>query len=111
MKVHSALGTGLLESVYETCLSYELRRRGFVVLNQLPVPIIYGDICIEVGYRIDLLVNGAVLVEVKAVSKVVPVHEAQLLSYLKLSSHGVGLLINVNVVHLKDGIKRLVNNF
>ena len=72
---------------------------------------IYGDICIEVGYRIDLLVNGAVLVEVKAVSKVVPVHEAQLLSYLKLSSHGVGLLIDFNVVHLKDGIKRLVNNF
>jgi GxxExxY protein len=110
MKVHSVLGPGLLENVYETCLAFELRKRGFLVLNQLPIPVIYDEICVELGYRIDLLVNGAVVVEIKAVSKLMPIHEAQLLSYLKLSNHKVGLLINFNVVHLKDGIRRLVNN-
>jgi GxxExxY protein len=111
MKVHFALGPGLLESVYETCLTHELRKRGLVVLTQLPIPVIYDDICIEMGFRIDLLVNGAVIVEVKSVSKVLPVHEAQLLSYLKLSNHRVGLLINFNIVHLKDGITRVINGY
>ena len=86
IEFHRTLGgPGLLESVYETCLAFELRKRGFLVLNQLPIPVIYDEICIELGYRIDLLVNGAVVVEIKAVSKLMPIHEAQLLSYLKLS--------------------------
>lgn len=110
IKVHSGLGPGLLESAYEACLAYELRRRGTRVLTQLPLPIMYDGMRIELGYRIDLLVNDAVVVEVKAVAKLAPVHEAQLLSYLKLSGHTVGLLINFHVQHLKDGIKRMVNN-
>ena len=110
MKVHTVLGPGLLESAYETCLEHELRKRGLHVVRQLPVPIVYDGVKIDVGYRIDLLVNNSVVVEVKAVIKLVPVHEAQLLSYLKLSGHRLGLLINFNVVHLKDGIHRLVNN-
>jgi GxxExxY protein len=111
LKVHFVLGPGLLETVYETCLSHELRKRGHAVQNQVPVPVVYDDICIEIGYRIDLLVNCAVIVEIKSVSKLLPVHDAQLLSYLKLSKHRVGLLINFNVVHLKDGIRRLINGF
>jgi GxxExxY protein len=110
MKVHSALGPGLLESVYEVCLAYELRERGLKVDQQLPLPVQYRGIRIEVGYRLDLLVNDAVLVELKAVAKLAPVHQAQLLSYLKLSGHKVGLLINFHVEHLTDGIQRLVNN-
>ena len=111
MKVHSALGPGLLEGAYEACLAHELRRRGLRVRAQLPVPIVYYGVRIELGYRIDLVVEDAVVVELKAVAKVLPIHEAQLLSYLKLSGHRVGILINFHVQHLKDGIKRMVNNF
>ena len=110
MKVHSALGPGLLEGAYEACLAHELRKRGLTVRAQLPVPIVYDGVRIELGYRIDLVVEGAVVVELKAVAKVLPIHEAQLLSYLKLSGHRVGILINFHVQHLKDGIKRMVNN-
>ena len=110
IKVHCALGPGLLEGVYQTCLNHELRKRGLGVLAQLPLPIVYDGVRIDLGYRIDLLVEGAVVVELKVVAKVLPIHEAQLLSYLKLSGHRVGLLINFHVVHLKDGIKRMVNN-
>ena len=110
MKVHSALGPGLLESAYEGCLSHELRRRGLQVGNQLVQPVVYQGEHIELGYRIDLLVSGLVIVEVKAVAKLLPIHDAQLLSYLKLSGHKVGLLINFNVLHLRDGIRRFVNN-
>ena len=109
MQVHSALGPGLLEGAYEACLAHELSLRGLHVATQLPLPITYKGVKIELGYRADLLVDNAVLVELKAVRKLVPLHEAQLLSYLKLSGHRVGLLINFHVVHLKDGIKRLVN--
>lgn len=109
MQVHSALGPGLLEGAYEACLAHELRLRGFHVATQLPLPITYKGVKIKLGYRADLLVDNAVLVELKAVRKLVPLHEAQLLSYLKLSGHRVGLLTNFHVVHLKDGIKRLVN--
>ena len=111
MKVHSALGPGLLESAYQACLAHELRKRGLTVRAQLPVPIIYDGARIELGYRIDLVVEDAVVVELKAVANVLPIHEAQLLSHLKLSGHRVGLLINFHVQHLKDGIKRMVNNF
>ena len=110
IKVHSALGPGLLESAYETCLAYELEKRGLLVLGQTPLPIVYDRIQLDVGYRIDLLVEDSVLVELKTVSRILPIHDAQLLSYLKLSGRQIGLLINCHVVHLRDGIKRMVNN-
>lgn len=111
MRVHSILGPGLLESAYEACLAQELRKRGLHVLVQVPLPLVYDGFRVEVGYRADLLVNDSVIVEVKAIAKLLPVHDAQLLSHLRLSGHRVGLLINFHVVHLKDGIKRLVNKF
>ncbi len=110
IKVHKALGPGLLESAYEACLAYELRKRGLAVATQVPLPIVYEEIHLEVGYRIDLLVENKVVVELKSVEAVVPIHRAQLISYLKLSDHKVGLLINFNVELLKQGITRLVNN-
>ena len=109
MRVHSALGPGLMEGASEACLAHELRKRGLRVLVQQPLPVVYDGIRIELGYRADLLVNDAVVVELKAVAKLLPIHEAQLLSYLKLSDLRVGLLINFHVPHLKDGIKRMVN--
>ncbi len=109
MKVHTALGPGLLESAYQACLIYELRKHGFDVKAQLPLPVFYEGVKIDVGYRIDLLVEDAVIVELKTVERLLPVHQAQLLSYLKLSGKRAGLLINFNVSHLRDGIKRLVN--
>jgi GxxExxY protein len=110
IRVHSALGPGLLESAYEACLAFELRKRGLRVLTQVPLAIVYEGVRIELGYRVDLLVDDAVVIEVKAMGKVLPVHEAQLLSYLRLNDYPVGLLINFHELHLKDGIKRLVNN-
>ena len=109
-KVHSALGPGLLESTYTTCLLFELHRRGLTALREVELPVIYEGVQIDCGYRIDLLVEGAVIVEVKSVESVAPLHQAQLLTYLKLSGRKIGLLINFNSLHLKDGIKRLVNN-
>jgi GxxExxY protein len=111
MKVHAALGPGLLESAYTACLAFELRRRGLGVVEQHPVSVAYGDTTIEVGYRIDLLVEDDVIVELKAVAKLLPIHEAQVLSYLRLSQRTVALLINFHVLHLKDGIRRFVNNW
>ena len=110
MKVHSALGPGLLESAYEACLTYELCQRGLGVRTQHPLPLTYHGVRLDVCYRIDLLVDDAVVVELKAVAKLLPIHEAQLLSYLKLSGNKVGLLINFHELHLKDGIKRMVHN-
>lgn len=109
MKVHSALGPGLLESAYQVCMVHELRKRGRVVVPELPLPVVYDGLKIDAGYKIDLLVERAVVVELKAVTKVLPVHEAQLLSYLKLSGYSIGLLINFHVVRLKNGITRMVN--
>ena len=106
-QVHSKLGPGLLESVYETCMTHELVKRGLRVDRQLSVPIVYDDIRLDSGLRLDLLVAESVVVELKAVDKVLPVHEAQVLTYLKLSGHRLGLLINFNVPVIKDGIKRL----
>jgi len=108
MKVHSALGPGLLESAYEACLVQELRLAGLEVRSQVPLPVVYGSVKLEIGYRIDLLVEGRIVVEIKSVEGVAPVHHAQVLSYLKLSGCAVGLLINFNTVHLRDGIKRFV---
>ena len=110
MKVHSALGPGLLESAYEACLKHELVKRGLQVEQQVNLPVIYDGVRIDVGYRLDLLVESEVIVELKAVEQLTRVHEAQLLSYLKLSGKKIGLLINFNVTRLKDGIRRMVNN-
>lgn len=107
---HKQLGPGLLENDYEACLKYELHKRGVSVRSQVELPVIHDSVRIDVGYRLDLLVEERVVVEIKAVEKVTPVHEAQLLSYLKLGGFKGGLLINLNVLRLKDGIKRMVNN-
>jgi GxxExxY protein len=109
--VHRELGPGLLESAYESCLVYELLQQGLTVERQKALPVTYRGVKIDCGYRIDLLVEDAVIVELKAVESIDPIHEAQLLSYLKLSGYQIGLLINFNVRMLKQGIKRLVNNF
>ena len=109
MKVHSAVGPGLLESAYEACLLHELRSLGLDVKSQVSLPVAYDGVKIDVGYRVDLLVEDAVIVELKAVETLLPIHQAKLLSYLKLSGKQVGLLINFNVAHLKNGIKRMVN--
>jgi GxxExxY protein len=111
MKVHTALGPGMLESVYEKCLKHELKKRGLAVESQVWLPVIYDGEEIEGGYKIDLLVENQVVVELKVVEHVLEVHKAQLLSYLKLADKRVGLLINFNVVHLRDGIRRMVNNY
>ena len=110
IRVHSALGPGLLESTYEACLAYELRKRGLKVGVQVALPVEYEEVKVEVGYRIDLLVDDAVLVELKSVDSIHPIHRAQLLAYLRLSHKRVGLLINFNVKHLRDGIVRLIND-
>jgi len=109
--VHRELGPGLLESAYEACLAYELTERGLKVERQKGLPVIYRGVLLDCGYRIDLLVEGQVVVELKTVERVESIHEAQLLSYLKLSGCNVGLLINFNVKVLKNGIKRLVFGF
>lgn len=106
--VHRELGPGLLESAYEACLAYELSRRGLNFERQKELPIRYGNVFVDCGYRIDLLVENSIIVELKSVEKLLPIHEAQILSYLKLSGHKIGLLINFNVEILKAGIKRRV---
>ena len=107
--VHRELGPGLLESAYEACLAYELVERGLKFERQKLLPVVYREVTIEAGYRLDLLVEGRVVVEIKAVDRTEPIHKAQLLSYLRLSGCKVGLLINFNVRLLKDGIKRMAN--
>ena len=109
MKVHTRLGPGLLESAYETCLAYELRQRDLNANTQVPLPVKYENVRLDAGYRIDLLVESSVIVELKAVEKMIPLYDAQLLSYLKLSGCKIGLLINFNVERLKNGIKRMAN--
>ena len=108
--VHTELGPGLLESTYKACLAYELSKRGVRSLLEVPVPLVYdGQKLADVGYRIDLLAEGELVIEVKAVEAIAPVHKAQLVSFLKLSGKRLGLLLNFNVVHLRDGIVRRVN--
>ena len=106
--VHSALGPGLLESVYEQCLACELASRGVVVERQVSVPIFYRDVRIDAGFRMDMVVRCLIVVEIKAVERTLPIHKAQLLTYLKLSGHRLGLLINFNVPLIKDGINRVI---
>jgi len=110
MKVHSELGPGVLESAYEACLEYELEQIGLKVQRQKELPIIYGDVLIDCGYRVDLLVEDTVVVELKAVERVRPIHHAQLLSYMRLSRKMFGLLIHFHELHLRDGITRKINS-
>ena len=111
IEVHQSLGPGLLESAYEECLCYELRERGVRLRRQVPLPVVYKGVRLEIGYRIDLVVEGVVVVELKTVEKLLPVHEAQLLTYLKLTHLSVGLLLNFHSAVLRNGLRRLVNNF
>lgn len=108
IKVHRALGPGLLESSYQECLCYELAIAGYLVEKEKALPLIYEQVKLDIGYRIDILVDNQIIIEVKAIESITDVHIAQLLTYLKLSNNRVGLLINFNVKLLKDGIKRLV---
>ena len=110
IKVHTALGPGLLESAYEECLYYELVKEGLKVEKQKALPLIYEEIKLEVGYRLDLIVEDKVIIEIKACEGLNDIHLAQVLTYLKLSNVKLGLLINFNVTRVKDGIKRVVNN-
>jgi GxxExxY protein len=109
-KVHKKLGPGLLESTYEACLEYELARSGLDVRCQVALPVIYDDIRLEAGYRIDMIVEDMVILEIKSVDKLAPVHMAQVMTYLKLSNRSFGLLINFNEDNLREGIKRVVNS-
>ena len=109
MKVHSAIGPGLLESAYETCLFYELDKQGLSVRRQALIPIRYEDLTIDNGYRVDLLVGDRVVVELKTVESILPVHRGQLLSYLRLGGFKLGYLLNFNVARLRDGIVRMAN--
>lgn len=109
--MHRALGPGLLESAYEECLCRDLELAGMSFIRQAALPVAYKGVALDCGYRMDIVVEDAVIVELKTVEKILPIHEAQLMTYLKLSGKSVGLLLNFNVPVLKDGIKRLVNNF
>src|SRR5258708_18172708 len=108
IEVHKRLGPGLLESAYEECLTHELRLRNLRVDRQLGVPVVYKDTKLDCGYRIDLLVEGRIVVELKSIECFAPIHEAVILTYLRLSGHKVGLLINFNVAILKDGLRRFI---
>jgi GxxExxY protein len=107
-KIHSALGPGLLESAYEECLYYELKNFSFNVVKQKPMPLVYEQVKLDAGYRVDLLVEDSIVVEIKSVDSLCDIHMAQILTYLKLSGCKLGLLINFNVYHLKDGIRRVI---
>ena len=111
IEVHKRLGPGLLESAYRICLAYELRKRGFEVVEEQPVPVIYDDVKLECGFRTDLVVNGQVVVELKAKSAIHPVDKAQVLSHLRLLNLRFGLLINFHVERVVDGVSRIVNGY
>ncbi|MDR0872420.1 MAG: GxxExxY protein [Prevotellaceae bacterium] len=108
IEVHKQLGPGLLESAYEECLAYELSKTGFKVERQVPVPVVYKEIHLDCGYRLDLLVENSVIIELKSVECLSPIHEAQILTYMKFANKKIGLLINFNVTVLKNGLKRYV---
>jgi len=108
LEVHRNLGPGLLESTYEQCLAYELKTVGITFKLQHSLPVEYKDIKLDCGYRIDVLIDDSIIVELKSVDKILPIHQAQLLTYMKLSNISIGLLMNFNVKYLKDGIKRMV---
>ncbi len=109
MRVHTRLGPGMLESAYEACMEYELSRRSLGVKKQVPMPIRYDDIVLDIGYRLDLLVEDAIVIELKSVPNILPIHTAQVLSYLRAGEYRVGFLLNFNTVHMRDGIRRVIN--
>ena len=109
IQVHTRLGPGMLESAYEACMEYELNQRSLAVKKQIPMPVRYGDLAIDIGYRLDLVVEEAVVIELKSVKRLLPIHTAQLLSYLRAGDYRLGFLLNFNTVHMRDGIKRVVN--
>src|SRR6266849_3921521 len=111
IEVHRNLGPGLLESAYQSCLAFELKQLGVKLEEQKPLPVIYKDMRLDCGYRLDLVVEDEIIIEVKAIEKLVPIHEAQLLSYLRLAKKRVGFLMNFHVPVLKNGLKRIVNEF
>lgn len=111
ISVHRELGPGLLESAYEACLDFELTEKGFQVERQKPLSVVYRGVQLDCGYRLDLLIENRIILELKTVEKLLPIHDAQLLSYLKLAQKKVGLLINFHSLKVKDGVKRLVNNY
>jgi GxxExxY protein len=111
IEVHRHLGPGLLESAYQTCLAFELKELGLKLEDQKPLPVVYKQVKLDCGYRIDLVVEDEIIVEIKAIEKLLPIHEAQVLSYLRLAKKRVGLLMNFHVPVLKDGLKRIVNDY
>jgi GxxExxY protein len=111
IEVHRRLGPGVLESAYGTCLAFELRQMGLKIEEQKALPVVYRDVKLDCGYRLDLVIEDSLVVEIKAVDQLAPIHDAQLLSYLRLSGKRVGLLINFHVRVLKNGLKRIVNDF
>jgi GxxExxY protein len=111
IEVHKTVRPGLLESAYEACLAFELRQLGLKVEEQKPLPVVYKGVSLDCGYRLDLVVENSVIVEIKAVDQLAPIHDAQLLSYFRISGKRVGLLINFHTRMLKDGLKRIVNEF
>ena len=109
IRVHTRLGPGMLESAYEACMEYELNQRSLAVKKQIPMPVQYDNLAIDIGYRLDLVVEEAVVIELKSVKRLLPIHTAQLLSYLRAGDYRLGFLLNFNTVHMRDGIKRVVN--
>ncbi|MDH5537029.1 MAG: GxxExxY protein [Betaproteobacteria bacterium] len=107
--LHTRLGPGMLESAYEACMEYELCKRSFAVRKQVPMPLRYDDLTLDIGYRLDLVVEDAVVIEMKSAQQLLPIHTAQLLSYLRAGDYRMGFLLNFNAVHMRDGIKRVVN--
>jgi GxxExxY protein len=110
LKVHTAIGPGLLESVYQTCLQHELEKAGLVVRREVALPILYDDLRIDGKFKIDMLVEDCVVVELKCTDSILPIHKAQLLTYLRLADKPLGLLLNFKVVHMREGINRILNN-
>ena len=111
IEVHRHLGPGLLESAYQSCLAFELKQLGLKVEEQKPLPVVYKQVKLDCGYRLDLVVEDEIIVEIKAIEKLLPIHDAQLLSYLRLAKKRAGLLMNFHVPVLKNGLKRIVNEF
>lgn len=111
IEVHRHLGPGLLESAYQSCLAFELKQLGLKVEEQKPLPVVYKQVKLDCGYRLDMVVEDEIIVEIKAIEKLLPIHDAQLLSYLRLTKKRIGLLMNFHVPVLKNGLKRIVNEF
>jgi GxxExxY protein len=109
IRVHTRVGPGMLESAYEACIEYELTKRALAVKKQVPLSLRYEEILLDVGYRVDLLVEDAIVIELKSVRELLPIHKAQLLSYLRAGDYRLGFLLNFNTIHMRDGIKRVVN--